>query len=290
MGINKNKIFILTIFMVLLLTFSISVQAEFEMVNVPAGTSSDYLEEEDIELAYDLEIANYIITNNQFVEFLNDAEISADGSFEDEKLIHMDTVYCQIAHDGEEFHVKEWTDSEGEEINIGQYPVLAVTWYGAVAYTNWLSEKDGLTPAYDLNSWELKDEPEEVEGYRLPTSEEWIYAARGGEEGEETVYAGSAELDEVGWYQDNSDQPGNADLRDSKGTMPVGEKEPNELGIYDMSGNVWEWTNTADGFYRVLLGGSWHGFDFLCEVGYEYNYAKYNSSFNISFRPVRTVF
>ncbi len=100
--------------------------------------------------------------------------------------------------------------------------------------------------------------------FTLPTEAQWEYAARGGHKSNGYhVYSGSDSLDDVGWYEDNSD----------RSTQPVGEKRPNELGLYDMSGNVYEWCRDCYGGYpsgsvtdpagpssgssRVLRGGSW---------------------------------
>jgi len=112
----------------------------------------------------------------------------------------------------------------------GTRPVAGVDWYDAVKYCNWLSEKEGLTPCYDVKG-RLTQCDFSADGYRLPTEAEWEYAARGGQKSQGYIYAGSDNVDDVGWYEGNS----------GKQTHPVGQKQPNELGLYDMSGNMWEW-------------------------------------------------
>ena len=158
----------------------------------------------------------------------------------------------------------------------GSRPVINVTWWDAVEYCNWLSEREGLRPAYDdgnlLDSSGRKTtDVSTVAGYRLPTEAEWEYAARGGKKGRGYKYSGSDDIDEVAWYGDNSRST----------TQEVGMKAPNELGLYDMSGNVWEWCSDwyADDYFgqspnlnpyndsidleRVMRGGS-AGLDPTC--------------------------
>ena len=132
----------------------------------------------------------------------------------------------------------------------GNRPVINVSWYDAIEYCNWLTEQEGIEPCYTI----VRDEDDniievmykEVPGaYALPTEEEWEFAARGGNKSEGFKYSGSDDLDEVGWYGQNSNGQ----------THPVGEKAPNELGLYDMSGNVWEWTNTPYQSYKDKIKG-----------------------------------
>ena len=109
----------------------------------------------------------------------------------------------------------------------------------------------------DCNTFITKLNQATGKNFRLPTEAEWEYAARGGNKSQGYTYSGSNTLDDVAWYKDNS----------SSKTHPVAQKQPNELGVYDMSGNVWEWTSDkySDNYSsartssnRVSRGGSWN--------------------------------
>ncbi|MDE7149996.1 MAG: formylglycine-generating enzyme family protein, partial [Bacteroidales bacterium] len=135
------------------------------------------------------------------------------------------------------------------------YPMYYVNWEEAQEFCSKLSQKTGKK-------------------YRLPTEAEWEYAARGGQNADGTKYAGSDDIDEVAWFRDNS-----GDM-----THPVGQKKPNGLGLYDMTGNVWEWCSDWYGSYgsssavnpqgpssgsnRVARGGSWGSIAQFCRVSF----------------------
>ncbi len=184
----------------------------------------------------------------------------------------------------------------------GARPVIDVSWNGATAYCNWLSEKENLPKAYDSNGNLLdKDgmittDPSKVVGYRLPTEAEWEYAARGGNKSKGYKYSGSDNVGDVAWYDSNS----------GKRTQEVGKKEPNELGIYDMGGNVWEWCsdwygvysslaqinpyNSTIGSYRVWRGGSCANDVTFLRVAIRRNGSPSSKSYYLGFRIARTVF
>jgi formylglycine-generating enzyme required for sulfatase activity len=132
-----------------------------------------------------------------------------------------------------------------------------------------------------------------ADGYRLPTEAEWEYAAKGGMRSNGYTYAGSNDLNTVAWYTGNSGGV----------THAVETKAPNELGLYDMAGNIWEWcqdwygiyrveaqenpTGASSGASRVGRGGSWDSDDQLCRSTYR-NYDSSDSrDINIGFRLVR---
>jgi formylglycine-generating enzyme required for sulfatase activity len=155
----------------------------------------------------DFWISLYEVTNEQYVTFLNDVNTRGPNG---ERWFQTESENPEEARiTGEVGHHRVTSGYE-------KHPVACVSWYGANAYVRWLSKKTGRS-------------------YSLPTEAEWEYAARSG--GRSEPYAGGDNVDRFAWYSGNSG--------DSL-THSVGQLDPNGLGIFDMSGNVWEWV--ADGY------------------------------------------
>ena len=134
-------------------------------------------------------------------------------------------------------------------------PVENVTWFDAVMFCNKLSAKEGIDAYYTIKdivkngdniTSATVTQNKQSKGYRLPTKTEWLYAAAGGSKSQGFKYSGSNTPGEVAWYKNNSGEK----------THAVATKKGNELGLYDMSGNVYEWTN-SDSNNKPFMGGAW---------------------------------
>jgi len=188
-------------------------------------------------------------------------------------------------------------------------PVERVNWYAAVYYCNLLSINQNKTPVYKKNGnsnpsnwgtipsasrdtlWDAITMDPSANGYRLPTEAEWEYAARGGLLSQGFPFAGAKSIDVIGWNSENS----------MGKTHPTGQKAANELGIYDMTGNVLEWcwdwydaryysegqcnpTGINTGSIRVFRGGSWNYDPVYCRSAFRIYWRPGNQHNNVGFR------
>ena len=178
---------------------------------------------------------------------------------------------------------QQWQKIKGNNPSLfkgDNLPVENVSWYASMKYCNALSHHYGLKECYLINGTTVSLLNGGRGGFRLPTEAEWEFAARGGKMSRNFKYAGSDNLDEVAWYEGNSNSK----------THPICQKKRNELGLYDMSGNVWEWCwdrygsypsspqlnplGASSGSYRVYRGGSW-----------SINFTRCRMSFRNNFEP-----
>ena len=214
-------------------------------------------------------INKYEITNAQYIKFLNSINCDEHGWSEDSifgkvMYINIPDSDCPIGYE------------DGKFVFLGSYssplencPAIEVTWYGANAYCKW-------------------------KGGRLPTEAEWEYAARGGVNNDSFRYSGGEDINDFAQYKGNN----------NRHTQVVGSKKPNSLGIYDMSGNVWEWCSDIysnsyyqkyegdnpqgppEGDSRVARGGGWAYDSKFCTVSVRNAAYPQSSDHNIGFRMV----
>ncbi len=231
-------------------------------------------------------MGKYEITNHLYCDFLNSADVTVFQSmvFASSDIGHnypyLDTYAgnpaCQIAYDNGTFTVVR-----ADEIDMADHPVATATWYGAAAYCNQRSLREGLDPCYDLSTWQCDFTKN---GYRLPTEAQWEYAARGGYL--ETYYRYPWGSDAIDGDMANYDRHNPLGLSSYPYTTPAGHYPGHGYGLSDIAGNVWEWCNDwydaayysdspvnnpagpTTGTWRVLRGGSWVSSGQICRVAY----------------------
>lgn len=219
---------------------------------------------------HDVLLSNYYIgktevTNEQFSKFMNEY-----GSQYTKTGIYKGKSLVEKHRWGLTVKDGKWIANQGFE----KHPVVSVSWYGAYEYCKFYN-------------------------YKLPSEAQWMFAATGGSKSQERKYSGNNNIDKIAWYAENSTSTS------KKGsTQAVATKKPNEIGIFDMTGNVWEWclddykndyfskspiknpVNKLSGVLKVYKGGSWNDDEYYCRLGIRGRDIVSTSSYLIGFRVV----
>lgn len=249
--------------------------SEDNMILVEGGTFVMGCTAEQDSSCYDCEKPQHEVTLKSF--YIGKFEVSV-GDFK--KFIDATNYQTDADKTGSSYYLEGKERKEKEKVNWQydergnirdesslDYPVIHVSWNDAQAYCDWLSQETGNK-------------------YRLPSEAEWEYAARGGKNTKSFKYSGSNKIDEVAWYKVNNESK----------IHKVGQLAANELGLYDMSGNAWEWCNdiyckydsdpTSDS-YRTLRGGNWDSYARTCRVSSRDYVSPSDRSYFIGFRVVK---
>lgn len=217
----------------------------FEMGDLFSEGKSDNVPAHTVRLT-NFYISKYEVTVVQFRQFVRESGYRTDAEKNEGAYINTATGNADVWEKRKDL---SWNTDASGKVHADESerePVLFVSWNDAQAFCQWLSQKTNRV-------------------FGLPTEAQWEYAARGGNRSLSTTYAGSGKVDDIAWFTGNSGRKAHL----------VGQKKPNELGLFDMSGNAWEWcldrydrkyydksptenpTGATKGDKRVVRGGSW---------------------------------
>lgn len=282
------------------ITFPYSPTASTPVNDTPATlTRKFFMSQTEVTNALMAEVMQWAYNNGKLSTTVSDHN-GVDGTtvkYGGQQLLNLANSYIRINYSAGSFTV---------DAGYQSHPVVCVSWYGAIIFCNWLTEmRDGNTTNVVYtgidSTWDHTETVENADkrGYRLPSSEEWEYAARyigttaptegtlatgyiaqGLRTGHSTLTAGyywtpasyasgatrdyynEAETRAAAWYVADPAMGGSDKL------MSVAQKRANKLGLYDMSGNVWEWCFTADGSKRIERGASWDNYSTTLQLGF----------------------
>jgi formylglycine-generating enzyme required for sulfatase activity len=280
---KMKKILIIPIIFMICYGFGYSQQSKIQMpsmVHMEGGTFTmgNDMGSDDEKPAHKVTITSfyfgkYEVTNRDFKKFVDATGYKTDAENPDSSNFK-NGLAPRGANNG------SWnSDSKGMPLpaSDSMKPVCNISWNDANAYLKWLSKETGKQ-------------------FRLPTEAEWEYASKGGNKSKGYKYAGSNNVGEVAWFSGNAENKSHV----------IGQKLPNEAGIYDMSGNIQEWCSDwySDTYYkvspdkdpkgpeiskgRILRGGSWGSQETRMRVTYRNRSFPYNSALDFGFRPAMT--